>query len=57
MNQLRGQLKQVLTGQSNAAPLLLDAAAVLFLLFVGLTVWPMDGDPSLPFWALEKSTI
>ena len=51
MNPLRGQLKQVLTGQSNAAPLLLDAAAVLFLLFVGLTVWPMDGDPSLPFWA------
>ncbi|MEC7240876.1 MAG: glycosyltransferase family 39 protein [Myxococcota bacterium] len=51
MTRLRDQIQRLFSEQSKAAPFILDAAAVLFLLLVGLTVWPMDGDPSLPFWA------
>ena len=47
----RLQIKRIFANRSGLPSALWDGAALLFLIYVGLTVWSMDGDPSLPFWA------
>ena len=45
------ELPSPLSGRPVLYGALADVVALACLVFVGLTVWPMEGDPSLPFWA------
>jgi hypothetical protein len=44
-------LPTLFDGRSPVWRVLADVAAIVALVALGLTVWPMDGDPGVPWWA------